>query len=176
MNAAAELVKEKGAANLTLDAISEKANVSKGGLLYHFPSKKDIFRAMTERLIETLEQAREEEYKKLPPSAARPLKARVNALKYLWDKKKRPVAGAILAIGANSPDVLKEANEAHNSMLEDMHSTGIRPSLMRSVIFAAVGLHVTEMLGISALSEEERQAFFDELLQRVEREEQLLEE
>ena len=40
LEAAERVVTEAGAAHLTLDAVAGKAGVSKGGLLYHFPSKK----------------------------------------------------------------------------------------------------------------------------------------
>ncbi len=37
-------------ASATLDAVAARAGVSKGGLLYHFPSKSALFDALTERL------------------------------------------------------------------------------------------------------------------------------
>ena len=47
--AAAELAKEKGAAHISLEAIAKRAGISKGGLLYHFPRKDALIRAMVER-------------------------------------------------------------------------------------------------------------------------------
>ena len=40
LDAAAELVTEIGAGRLTLEAVAEKAGLSKGGLLYNFPTKE----------------------------------------------------------------------------------------------------------------------------------------
>ena len=37
--AAGQVVISEGAGQLTLDSVAEKAGVSKGGLLYHFPTK-----------------------------------------------------------------------------------------------------------------------------------------
>lgn len=39
-----------GSPAATLDAVAAKASVSKGGLLYHFPSKDDLVTGMLERL------------------------------------------------------------------------------------------------------------------------------
>src|SRR5690242_2095382 len=39
LEAAERVVAEIGAARLTLDVVAQAAGVSKGGLLYHFPSK-----------------------------------------------------------------------------------------------------------------------------------------
>lgn len=41
---------------LTLDAIAKKAQVSKGGLLYHFPSKDALVRGLLEHHMDSFEQ------------------------------------------------------------------------------------------------------------------------
>src|SRR3954471_17888645 len=49
LDAAGAVVHRKGAQALTLDAVAAEAEVSKGGLLYHFKSKRDLVEAMVER-------------------------------------------------------------------------------------------------------------------------------
>jgi len=49
LDAAAKVVHRDGAQALTLDAVAQEAEVSKGGLLYHFKSKNDLVNAMVER-------------------------------------------------------------------------------------------------------------------------------
>ncbi|MCU1469000.1 MAG: transcriptional regulator, TetR family [Glaciihabitans sp.] len=50
---AAELVLcERGAQSLTLAAAAELAGVSKGGLLYHFPTKEALLKGLIDRVIE----------------------------------------------------------------------------------------------------------------------------
>ena len=44
--AAMAVAKESGAGRLSLDAIARRAGVSKGGLLYHFPKKDALMRAL----------------------------------------------------------------------------------------------------------------------------------
>lgn len=55
LEAAASLVIKKGAIGLTLDAVSEAAHVSKGGLLYYFDSKQSLFEALADHLAEQLQ-------------------------------------------------------------------------------------------------------------------------
>jgi AcrR family transcriptional regulator len=55
LDAAAMLVIKKGAATLTLDAVSEAAHVSKGGLLYYFDSKYSLLEALADHLAEQLQ-------------------------------------------------------------------------------------------------------------------------
>jgi AcrR family transcriptional regulator len=50
---AAELVLcEHGTQALTLSAVADRAGVSKGGLLYHFPGKEALVQALVHRVIE----------------------------------------------------------------------------------------------------------------------------
>lgn len=48
INATRDVIVAEGIDQFTLDSVAEKANVSKGGLLYHFPSKDALMEAMNE--------------------------------------------------------------------------------------------------------------------------------
>lgn len=50
LNALEQLLLESGPLHATLDAVAAAAGVSKGGLLYHFPSKDALIAAMVRRL------------------------------------------------------------------------------------------------------------------------------
>jgi len=52
LDAAASVVRRDGAKALTLDAVAAEAGVSKGGLLYHFKTKRDLLDAMLEGWVE----------------------------------------------------------------------------------------------------------------------------
>lgn len=45
-----DLLLEHGGAGVTLEAVAERAGISKGGLLYHFPAKAMLLVGLTERL------------------------------------------------------------------------------------------------------------------------------
>lgn len=51
LDAYADLLAVEGERYATLDAVAAKAGVSKGGLLYHFPSKDRLAAALCERLV-----------------------------------------------------------------------------------------------------------------------------
>ena len=51
LDAAATVVHRDGAQALTLDAVAQEAEVSKGGLLYHFRSKRELVEGMVERWL-----------------------------------------------------------------------------------------------------------------------------
>jgi len=51
LDAAEAVSRRLGAAHLTLDAVAAEAGVSKGGLIYHFPSKLALLEAVIERAV-----------------------------------------------------------------------------------------------------------------------------
>jgi len=51
LDAAERVLATSGSSALTLDAVAQAASVSKGGLLYHFPTKQALIQALIERLI-----------------------------------------------------------------------------------------------------------------------------
>src|SRR5215467_5089269 len=56
LDAAERVVGDVGAARLTLDVVAQAAGVSKGGLLYHFPSKESLLVALSQRYVQSMEQ------------------------------------------------------------------------------------------------------------------------
>jgi len=54
LDVAARLCAEVGIPNATLDAISQRAGVSKGGLLHHFPTKQALIIALIDKLLADL--------------------------------------------------------------------------------------------------------------------------
>ena len=56
LEVAARLSFEQGAAGVTLDAVSQAAGVSKGGLLHHFPNKMALLDGLFDDLIGKLDR------------------------------------------------------------------------------------------------------------------------
>ncbi|MBB3664022.1 MULTISPECIES: TetR/AcrR family transcriptional regulator [Prauserella salsuginis group] len=52
LDAYEDLLIEKGLAAVTLDAVAARADVSKGGLLYHFKSKEALLDGLIDRLLD----------------------------------------------------------------------------------------------------------------------------
>ena len=53
LETAVAIVDTNGAAHLTIDAVAAHAGLSKGGVLYHFPSKRALLEAMLALLMDT---------------------------------------------------------------------------------------------------------------------------
>ena len=96
LDAAQDVVLEGGAGKLTLDAVAKRAGVSKGGVMYNFPTKEALLKAMIERLVEHNRHAHAQVTASLPDRPGRSLKAYVmNSVRAL-DVDDR-VSGALLA-------------------------------------------------------------------------------
>ncbi|WP_214700892.1 MULTISPECIES: TetR/AcrR family transcriptional regulator [unclassified Exiguobacterium] len=80
LDAATDIIMNHGVHQLTLDEVAKTAGISKGGLLYHYPSKEALMTAMVERL----QQEQNELYVSLQQEGHGPVEAFVR----LFDETK----------------------------------------------------------------------------------------
>ena len=57
LDAAEAVILESGGRNFTLDAVAERAGISKGGLVYSFATKDELVRATLERELARFQDA-----------------------------------------------------------------------------------------------------------------------
>ena len=57
LDAAERVILESGGRIFTLDAVAERAGISKGGLVYSFATKDELFRAALEREVARFQEA-----------------------------------------------------------------------------------------------------------------------
>ncbi|MEZ2333090.1 TetR family transcriptional regulator [Mesorhizobium sp. RCC_202] len=57
--AAADVAREAGPGSLSLEAVATRAGVSKGGLLYNFPTKAKLMQGLVERYLKDFQKALE---------------------------------------------------------------------------------------------------------------------
>jgi len=163
VDAAEAVVIEAGAAHLTLDAVAAKANVSKGGLLYHFPTKEALLKAMLDRHIHRLEEARKKKYEKLKDEPARAIKAYVlSAL--TRDCKTQSISTALLAAVAHDPRLLEPVRNDYQKHMEEFTSSGLSFDRAAVIALATDGLRLLEILSLSPLNEKQRKKLIKELL------------
>jgi AcrR family transcriptional regulator len=166
LDAAEALAAEVGANHMSLDAVARKAGISKGGLLYQFPSKVALLQGMLERYVERLEAAPHKGQRKSNgnlPEAQRLLAARLAARgKRDIAKERRGSFGMIAAI-AERPDLLDPIRAAHARIWKKLHETSKDPELTLATWFALEGLLFVELFGTSPLSKAERAKFLKRL-------------
>lgn len=64
LDAAERILQDESYDSLSLDRIADVSGISKGGLLYHFPTKESVLVALVSRLIDTYDLEFEKEMEK----------------------------------------------------------------------------------------------------------------
>lgn len=140
LDAAETVVATMGVANLTFEEVAREANVSKGGVLYHFPSKEALTEAMIERFIERFDTAVAEAAESDSVPLGRNIRAYVRATVgeppltgELFDRAN----GAITAALANYPERLepvRQQSARNQGMIEDGTLDPIFATIVRLAI------------------------------------------
>ena len=175
LNAAEEIVVEAGAAHLTLDAVAERAGVSKGGLLYNYATKEALLQAMVARHIEHMAHVEQEIFDTLPASPGRALKAcLLTALESKSCPCDRRLSASMIAAGANDPKLLEPIRELHRHRLARLNEAAgpSDPAFERAalIFLATDGLRLTEMLQVSPFDAQQRQRIVASILQLIDQE------
>ncbi|HEY4367581.1 MAG TPA: helix-turn-helix domain-containing protein [Steroidobacteraceae bacterium] len=163
LEAAERVVSEVGAARLTLDAVAHAAAVSKGGLLYHFPSKESLLIALAQRYVDSMQMCIEGAKGGLEGDPARELKACIVGI--LGDDPRTKAMGAALLAAASSDltllEVIRERIARYTAEVAASNADFARAAV---VALAVDGLKMRESLRISSFTPEQRQDIVNALL------------
>lgn len=165
LDAAEQVVFTKGASKLTLNAVAKEAGVSKGGLLYHFPSKDELIQAMIQQLIENFENARSQQADHIDGSPDW-LQAYINTT---FDPELSQVhaSAGILAAIANNLNLLEPLRQQYQVWQQHIETSGIDPTRALLLQLAADGLWFAELLQLISFSPEQRQKLLAEMTRLI---------
>ena len=164
LEAAERLTLRDGVARLTLDGVSREAGVSKGGLLYHFPSKGALIGGMIERFIERFERDIEDNLdgEEGPGSW---LRAYARATFVPSDRQQDfSVTAALVAAAASDPDLAEPLRERYLVWQERAAGDGLDPTLATLVRLAIDGAWLAELFGLAPPSGRLREGVLGALL------------
>lgn len=153
--AAQELTRENGAGNLSLDAVAARAGVSKGGLLYHFPSKSRLLQALVESFVTELDR-------RMTASENQPDGVIRAYIDYIRDMRTCPSSG-ILAALAEDPGLLEPLRRHQRQFLARIMANARDPARARLAFLTLHGLWNLDMLDLDVLSMAESGAVLDEI-------------
>lgn len=165
LDAAERVVVESGATHLTLDAVAKSAGVSKGGLLYHFPSKEALLEGMLARHFQDVDAqvAARIATRGRKGSRADMLRERVHVLLEL--NPERPAVGAaMLAASADSPEHMAGCRAQYRKLLDDFAKLPGGFERTALVLLAVQGLLLAELLHLSPYTPQERSRLAKALL------------
>jgi AcrR family transcriptional regulator len=163
LNAAERVVARDGVLNLTLEAVAREAGVSKGGLLYHFPSKSDLIIAIVERVATECE-AEQSKASAADPNPGAFTRAYLARRAEPLDPAEEPLHTAILTAAANDKTLLEPFRKRFGDIQEKFANDGIDPVVAHIVRLAIDGLCLNSLLGCPTPTGELRREILDRLI------------
>lgn len=164
LEAAARVVETDGAGHLTMDAVARAAAVSKGGLLYHFPSKRALLEGMLERLVAQIQSGRES-LREQQRDAANPALVAWILAEREQSPRERTIGRALLAAAAEDPELLSAARPLIRSAFSEAGDSATPTALGWVVLLATEGLRFLDMLDLLPLSAAQLRSVQDQLLE-----------
>jgi AcrR family transcriptional regulator len=169
LDAAEKVVIKVGAAHMTLDAVAGKANVSKGGLLYHFSNKEALLKAMLERRMQRFKEAQEKKYAELQNGRTREIKAYILS-RVGRDRKMDRIGASLLAAIAHNPKLLDPVRQDYRRRLNKLIPDGLGFERAAVIVLAMDGLRLLELLSLSPFNENQRKKVMEELIKLADEE------
>ena len=162
LQAAAELAWETGPGNLSLDAVAAKAGVSKGGLLYHFPSKSKLLEATVETFVQEYDLTLKEREAARASETCPVAQAYLDL--FLEDHVcKRPPSSGILAALAEDPSFLNPIRRYERQLLDRIKTDLGDPELAMILYCSISGLKSSDLLSLDVAKPEEIKSLVERL-------------
>jgi AcrR family transcriptional regulator len=151
LDAAQAVVLERGASHVTLEAVAERAGLSKGGVLYHFQNKEAMLAALVERMVRTFTAVVEEKRRLLGGDPSRALEAHVEAVFSMGDQM-NDAACALLPALASNPVLLEPLRALYREHHRELAASRVGQDQAAIVSLALDGLWLMDMFQISPLA------------------------
>ncbi|ADV67810.1 TetR/AcrR family transcriptional regulator [Deinococcus maricopensis] len=163
---AAARVLTRGAQHLTLDTVAREAGVSKGGLLYHFPSKDALALALLHRELDAFDAALDAHIAADPDTHGAFTRAYLNL-----SLTPNPHLGPLFTLAAQNlgDDLLTPIRARYATYRARTEADGVPGAVAHLIVHAADGLWFTDLLGLAPLTATQRadlHAFALDLLHR----------
>lgn len=160
--AATEIAKEQGTAHMSLDAVAARAGVSKGGLLYHFPSKAKLLEAIVEHHVRMMKEtiinaARAEEGR-----ANSCAKAYIDAFRHECCKNEPPPSGILAAIAEN-PEFIDPIRRFQKEIVGRFKEECLDPRPAITAFLAIEGIRSLKLFDAEVLATKEQTEIIDYL-------------
>ncbi|MDO5894409.1 TetR/AcrR family transcriptional regulator [Agrobacterium sp. Azo12] len=161
LNAAEDIVRSRGAAALTIDALAKSLGVTKGGIQYSFASKDAIIDAMVSRWFVTYDQKFQEIAGEAPDPQAK-VWAHVEATRQADEPANYKAAGLMAALML-SPEYLASTKKWYESRTEGLDVTTLEGRAARLAFLATEGAFALRWFGLMDISDDEWASIFADI-------------
>lgn len=161
--AAAELADVVGPGNISLEAVAQRAGISKGGLLYNFPSKAKLMQALVEQYLREFEQALAAKSADKGASSVNSLAAYIE-LSAEECQQNQPSAAGVLAALAEDPDFLNPVRDFKRNLLDRLKAENPDTARLLVAYLVIEGLRSMKLFDMDILRDDERDMAISYLL------------
>lgn len=161
--AAAELADCAGPGNLSLDAVAQRAGVSKGGLLYNFPTKAKLMQALVEDYITKFQATLDAKSQGACGEPTSRLAAYVQLSAEEFEQVQPSAAGVVAAL-AEDPDFLNPIRTYKRQLLDTLKAESADATRLIVAFLVVEGLRSMKLFDMDILHEDERDMAFSYLL------------
>lgn len=155
LDAAQKVAVEKGAAKVSLDSVAKEAGLTKGGVLYNFPSKEALISGMLERLVSTYTPRVAEHSAMLEGQPNPTLQSHFHVTREL-EELDHNIPMAILAAAAQNLELLKPLRDQIVTRYTKICSEAAFADEAALLWAAGEGLMLLDMLGLLPFNGEKK--------------------
>lgn len=166
LDAAERVALSRGPTHATLESVAAEARVSKGGLLYHFPSQPALLEGLLTRFLERMDARRERCRAGLPDGPHRNWLSYVLAYLGLGPRERRSAA-ALLATVTREPALMEKVRQRWRAAWDDV-MRGDETGRAAVLLLAVQGMWLSQLMGMAALSSDEERRIRREILRLAE--------
>jgi AcrR family transcriptional regulator len=164
LEAAIAIMARDGPGRLTMDAIARESGISKGGVIHQFGTKEAVLKALIERSAENFAEFASAYRREKGAALPQPYLAMQIAALREAATTSRSSLQALLGAAAAEPNLLSTTRNDLIESLETIRAEAPDPDLSILRWVAAWGLNLTTLLGLSPLTQAERDCLFERLL------------
>jgi AcrR family transcriptional regulator len=157
LDAAESVILESGGRTFTLDAVAERAGISKGGLVYNFATKDGLVRAALEREMSRFQSAVRQRLGNKPVDSFEMVLAHIDEALDEDDATTRKAAFLTTAL-VHAPDMMEPARRYYRTLLDPLLSKSGDAHDVRHALLAIEGLFLLRGLGFVEFSAEEHRS------------------
>ena len=154
LDAAEAVILESGGRYFTLDAVAERAGISKGGLVYTFATKDDLIHAALEREVTRFEAAVRRRVGSEPVEPAEWVLAHIDEALAEDDASTQKAAFLVTAL-VHAPEKLEPIRRLYQALLGPLRSKDAGTAEIRHALLAVEGIFLLKGLGFVEVSPSE---------------------
>lgn len=157
LDAAEAVILESGGQSFTLDAVAERAGISKGGLVYSFATKDELVYAALEREVAHFQEAVGRRLGGGPIGPVELVLAHIEEALEEDDASTQKAAFLVTAL-VHAPEMLEPVRRYYRALLDPLRSECGEVHEVRHALLAVEGIFLLRGLGFVEVSAEEQKS------------------